>query len=40
MAVILKLRRLYGYEAVHNFDEAVIPRHEAVILGHDVVILV
>ena len=40
MAVILKLRRLYGYEAVHNFYEAVIPQHEAVILGHDVVILV
>ena len=30
-AVILKLRRLYGYEAVSNFSEAVIKLHEAVI---------
>ena len=28
---ILKLRWLYGYEAVSNFSEAVIYRHEAVI---------
>ena len=30
-AVILKLRRLYGYEAISNFSEAVINQHEAVM---------